>query len=54
LGINLAFYKLLARISRMPRMLYFSPVEGSQGIGNLANPFLNLTVFIRVIRAKKK
>jgi hypothetical protein len=51
LGINLAFYKLLARISRM---LYFSPVEGSQGIGNLANPLLNLTVFIRVIRAKKK
>ena len=47
-------------------MLYFSPVEGPQGeksycptragrqgIGHLANPFLNLTVFIREIRAKK-
>jgi hypothetical protein len=35
-GINLAFYKLLARISRMPRMLYFSPAEGSQGKNNTA------------------
>jgi hypothetical protein len=34
--INLAFYKLLARISRMPRMLYFSPAEGSQGKNHTA------------------
>jgi hypothetical protein len=46
-------------------MLYFSPAEGPQGkniqppeagrqgIGNMANPFHNSTVFIREIRAKK-
>jgi hypothetical protein len=50
----------------MPLMLYFSPYgrtaggkiiqlpeAGRQGIGNIANPFHNLTVFIREIRAKK-
>jgi hypothetical protein len=47
-------------------MFYFPPAEGPQGeksssppeagrqgIGNLANPFHNSTVFIREIRAKK-
>jgi hypothetical protein len=50
----------------MPRNLYFSPcgriagrksfcppVAGRQGIGSHANPFHNLTAFIREIRAKK-
>jgi hypothetical protein len=65
-GINLAFYKTFGTdFTDFTDALFFpcggtageksaSPPEaGRQGIGNMANPFHDSTVFIRVIRVKK-
>jgi hypothetical protein len=61
--INLAFYKFFG--TDFTDALFFPygrtagekiiqpPEAGRQGIGNMANPFHNSTVFIREIRAKK-
>jgi hypothetical protein len=61
--IKLAFYKIFG--TDFTDALFFPcgrtaggkiiqpPEAGRQGIGNMANPFHNSTVFIREIRAKK-
>jgi hypothetical protein len=66
LCINLAFYKIFGTDFTDSTDAFFSPCgrtaegkiiqppeAGRQGIGNIANPFHNSTVFIREIRAKK-